>query len=261
MTSNLLTAAAASFGLAAASFMAWLVRYDERWRARGAWATFLGTLLLLGATVVELLVAVTPALPLGPRVLLLLIFGVCAVFLTSRLRRDLPLAGPVVAPLAASITFALAVKATRGSLPDSTTLMGAVTALHIGATLLGFLLFAPAYVFSVLFLDQEYRLRTKTRGSALLPSLLGSEQLAWRLVFVGFPLYSVGVLLGFVWQERAGPVSGWRPEHFLAAVSWGLYAYLTARRLRTGWRGRRAALVMQVAFVVTLAAVLLYVMR
>lgn len=261
MTANLLMAAAASFGVAAAAFLAWLVRYDERWRGRGAWATFFGTLLLLGASVVELAVSPEPTLPLGPRVLLLLIFGVSAVFLTSRLHRDLPLAGPVVAPLAAAMTFALAIKAGRGPLPDPGTVMGAVTALHIGATLLGFLLFAPAYVFSVLFLGQEYHLRSKTRGSARLPSLLGSEQLAWRLVYVGFPLYSIGVLLGFVWQERAGVHVAWQAEHVLAAISWGLYAYLTGRRLKTGWRGRQSALVMQVAFVTTLAAVMLYVMR
>ncbi len=261
MTANVLMAAAVAFGVAAAAFLAWLVRYEVAWRGRGAWATFAGTLLLLAGTVSELGLTQAPTLPFGPRVLLLLTFGVSAVFLTSRLRKDLPVAGPVVAPLAAAITFALAVKAGRGALPDTGAAMGAVTAVHIGATLLGFLLFAPAYVLSVLFLDQEYRLRTKTRGSALLPSLLGSEQLAWRLVFVGFPLYSVGVLLGFVWQERAGLLVGWRPEHVLAAASWALYAYLTGRRLKTGWRGRHAAVVMQVAFMATLASVLLYVMR
>jgi ABC-type uncharacterized transport system permease subunit len=52
-----------------------------------------------------------------------------------------------------------------------------------------------------------------------------------------------------------------RPQHVLAALGWGIYAHATRRRVRTGWRGRRAALELMAAFVLTLAAVLLYMMR
>ncbi len=156
--------------------------------------------------------------------------------------------------------LALAVKASRGDLPSGSGSLGAVTVVHIGATLLGFMLFVPAYVLSVLFLDQEYHLKNKTPGPKL-PSLLRLEQLSWRLVHVGFPIFSVGILLGVVWQELRGASSALRPEHLLAAGGWLVYAVVLALRLKTGWRGRRAALALMAAFVMTLSAALLYVMR
>lgn len=262
MTPTVLIAAAAAYAVASAFFLAWLVRYEPRARRSGALVTVAATALAGVAVVTELGgLAGPPALRVGAQVMLLLVFGVSLLFLASRLRTDMPVAGPVVAPLAAAVVFVLAVKAVRGDLPPSGDALGAITAIHIGATLLGFLLFVPAYVLSVLFLHQQYHLKTKTRGAGNLPSLLRLEAMSWRLLFIGFPLYSVGILLGFVWQERAGPAAGPRPEHVLSAVSWLVYAYATYRHLKTGWRGRRAALTLMAAFVVTLAAVMLYVMR
>ena len=261
MTSTLLFASAVVFCLASASFLAWLLRYDARARRGGGGATLLATLLLGGAAGLELFGA-APVLGGGPRVLLLVALGVCVVFLLTRLRVDLPLGGPVIAPLATAVVFATAVKAAGGGPAEvSGGDLGTVTILHIGATLLGFLLFVPAYILSLLSLDQEYRLRSKTRAPSSLPSLLKLERAAWQLIYMGFPLFSIGILLGFVWQEQAGGGASLQPQHVLSGLGWAIYAHATWRHVRTGWRGRRAALELMAAFVLTLAAVILYMMR
>lgn len=260
-TTYLLGPAAAAFAVAAVLFVGWLLRYQQSARRGGAMATVAGTVLMVAAIALELSSSAAPTLGQGPRVMLIVVGGVCLLFLLTRLRSDMPLAGPVIAPLAAAATFALAVKSGQGLVHAPTgPSLGAVTILHIGATLLGFMCFLPAYVLSVLFLDQEYRLRTKKTPLSSLPSLLKMEQLAWRLVYVGFPLFSVGILLGLVWSERSATLEI-KPQHLLAATAWAIYGYATARHLKTGWRGRRAALTLMAGFVVTLAAVLLYTMR
>ncbi len=259
---HLLVPAAAAFAVASALFLSWLLRFQQGSRRAGATATIVATVLLIGAIVAELGGLTAPTLGGGPRVLLLVVGGVCVLFLISRLRTDMPLAGPVIAPLAAAATFALAVKsgAGLGPHPVGASSLGVITIVHIGTTLLGFVCFLPAYILSVLFLDQEYRLRMKRPPRGGVPSLLKMEQLAWRLVFVGFPLLSVGILLGLVWSEQAGTLEP-KPQHLLAVTAWGIYGYATARRLKSGWRGRRAALTLMAAFVLTLAAVILYTMR
>ena len=168
----------------------------------------------------------------------------------------------LLASLVGAVCLALALKLTRGALPvPESANMGVVTAIHIGATLLGFVLFVPSYGLSVLYLNQEHRLKSRQLGSSWMPSLLKMEQVAWRLVLVGFPLYSIGILLGLVWQEQVTDVYGVRPAHLLAIGSWALYGVLSYRRLRSGWRGRRASLLAMGAFTLMLAAVLLYGMR
>ncbi|MGB0589693.1 MAG: cytochrome c biogenesis protein CcsA [Myxococcota bacterium] len=260
MIASLLLASAVAFALASASFLTWLLGQDARARRGGAAATVLATGLLAGAVILEF---TTPGLlTSGPRALLVVVLSVTALFLLFRLRRDVPLAGPVITPLAAASVFALGIKVLGGSAATgSGGELGTVTIVHIGATLMGFLLFVPAYVLSVLFLEQEYHLRSKTRAPSSLPSLLKLETASWQLIYLGFPLFSIGILLGFIWQESVGTGLELRPQHVLAALGWSVYAHATWRRVRTGWRGRRAALELMAGFVLTLAAVLLYTMR
>lgn len=261
MTPTLLTIATGLLVLACGRYLVWLLRPGQPAPGSAAVSTILATALLLAAAALELVGSAGPTLGLGPRVLLLVTAGVC-VLTAFAAGRAQPLVRPVTVSLALAVTLALAVKAVRGDLPPpETASMGAITVIHIGATLLGFLLFVPAFVLSMLFLHQQHQLKSKQPGSDWLPGLLKLENAAWKLVFVGFPTYSVGILLGFIWQERSPTATLAAPEHLLAAASWLLYATMSVRRLRTGWRGRRAAVTGIVAFLTMLSSVLLYVMR
>jgi ABC-type uncharacterized transport system permease subunit len=264
MSASLLIAASAGLALASARFIVWLVRDDDSARRAGYILTALATVIMLTAAGCELTAFVPHVLTAGPQVLL---FITCALFLVffmvARPKLDMPLAGPVVAPLGAAILLALGIKGLRVDVvaPGAAQALGSLNVVHIGATIVGFLLFLPAYVLSVLYLDQEYHLRHKQKAREHLPSLLRLEQLAWQLIYVGFPLYSIGLLMGLMWQEQLAAELAARPQHLLALASWMMYGYTIIRRLKTGWRGRRAAIVQMAAFVTTLSAVLLYTMR
>jgi len=260
MTATLLTSAAACLALATGLYYAGLLRLNAAGPRAAHVLTWIALGVLTAAGVVDL-AGQTPALTMGPQVLLLVTVGVsiAALLLPSiRLSNVMP---TVVASLMTAVAFALSVKAVRGPLPtpDSADL-GAVTVIHIGATLLGFLLYLPAFGFAVLFLQQQDRIKQKQPGAGF-GSLLGLERHAWRMLAIGFPLYSIGILLGFVWQEQqaGGPTA--RPEHVISALSWCIYAMITYRHFKSGWRGKPAAIANIGAFASTLGAVLLYVMR
>ncbi|MEE2780061.1 MAG: cytochrome c biogenesis protein CcsA [Myxococcota bacterium] len=260
MTFALLFAASVAFLVASVLFTLWILRADSIRPASGTVAVVLGVVCLAGGIVMELQSPEPEALSV--RVMMLVALGLVGLGLVPSGQRAAPMLQPALAALMGAVCLALALKLARGALPVATPGdMGAVTALHIGATLLGFVLFVPSYGLSVLYLNQEHRLKSRQLGSTWMPGLLKMEQVAWRLVLVGFPLYSIGILLGLVWQDQAPGPYGVRPAHVLAVVSWALYGVLSYRRLRSGWRGRRASLLAMGAFTVMLAAVLLYGMR
>ncbi|MBD90871.1 MAG: hypothetical protein CL940_11065 [Deltaproteobacteria bacterium] len=259
MTGTLLTSAAVCLGVATALHFSGLLRAHARRSAAGRVLTALSVGLLIVAGVFELSNE-SPMLPMGPQVLLLVSLGVTLVIGAVGRTRSSAVVGPVVSSLLMAVAFALAVKALRGDLPTSESAeLGTITVVHIGSTLLGFLLFIPAFVLAVLFLHQQERIKRKLLGGGV-GSLLGLERQAWRLLACGFPLYSIGILLGFVWQESQGS-DAVRPEHVLSALSWCVYAMITYRHFRSGWRGKPAAVANMAAFCCTLGSVLLYVMR
>ncbi len=196
------------------------------------------------------------------QIMLVVAAGAALVFLSTRLWRDVPISPLVVASLVGVTALAVFLKGFDSRLPGGE--MSALTAVHVSAVMLGFVAFIPAYVLSIVFLSQENRLKSKRLGgggSPKLPSLMALERRAWQLLYTGFPLYTLGIALGLGWRPGLSEPFSVRPQHVLAALSWSIYSVAIYRRWRSGWRGRRAALTLMAAFVTTVGAVLMYMMR
>jgi ABC-type uncharacterized transport system permease subunit len=171
---------------------------------------------------------------------------------------DVPRLGPVTSALVGMLALALLLHA---GLPTTTPIgpIRTITILHITATLVGYLLFVPAFVLSNLYLGQAWRLKTKQPSSTRLPPLVTLETTAWRLLTVGFVLYTLGIVGG--WLSSEAGIRELRPQHVIAASSWLVYAVALARRYASNWSGTRAALALHAGFILTSGAVLLYVLR
>ncbi|MDQ3973549.1 MAG: c-type cytochrome biogenesis protein CcsB, partial [Actinomycetota bacterium] len=83
-----------------------------------------------------------------------------------------------------------------------------------------------------------------------LPPAAKLDNLAYRTIAFGFPIWTFAVIAGAIWAEEAwGRYWGWDPKETGSFFTWVFYAsYLHARSTR-GWRGRRAAWIAVVAFV------------
>jgi cytochrome c-type biogenesis protein CcsB len=86
-----------------------------------------------------------------------------------------------------------------------------------------------------------------------LPPAAHLDNLAYRTIAFGFPIWTFAVIAGAIWAEEAwGRYWGWDPKETSAFFTWVLYAcYLHARSTHV-WRGRRAAWVAVGAFVALL---------
>src|SRR5262249_7546407 len=86
------------------------------------------------------------------------------------------------------------------------------------------------------------------------------DRLSHRLIWVGFPIFTVALVLGAVWVAKLGESLD-RPEYPIAAVTWCAYAALLVVRQADGWRGRRAARLTLAGFGAALLVLVIYLVR
>ncbi len=83
-----------------------------------------------------------------------------------------------------------------------------------------------------------------------LPSLAQMDVLIYRVVAVGLPLLTLGVITGAMWAHEAwGAYWQWDPKETAALVSWIVYAIYMHLHTRNRWRGLRSAWVSVIGFI------------
>jgi cytochrome c-type biogenesis protein CcsB len=75
-----------------------------------------------------------------------------------------------------------------------------------------------------------------------LPSLARLDVMQYRIVAVGLPLLSLGIITGAWWAKEAwGAYWQWDPKETAALVSWIVYAMYMHLHTRPDWRGTRTS--------------------
>jgi cytochrome c-type biogenesis protein CcsB len=82
-----------------------------------------------------------------------------------------------------------------------------------------------------------------------LPSLAKLDIMQYRVIAVGLPLLSLGIITGAMWAKEAwGAYWQWDPKETAALLSWIVYAAYMHLHTRSEWRGTRTALISVVGF-------------
>ncbi len=127
--------------------------------------------------------------------------------------------------------------------------------IHVGMAMLSYGIFGMSFAAGLAYLVQDRHLsdgRTVERF-AWLPSREVLDTVAYRAVIVGFPIFATMIVLGSWWASVAwSRYWGWDPKETSALVTWLVYAVYLHLRNQRGWRGRPAALVLVVGFVMVL---------
>jgi cytochrome c-type biogenesis protein CcsB len=75
-----------------------------------------------------------------------------------------------------------------------------------------------------------------------LPTLAKLDVMIYRIIGVGLPLLTVGIITGAMWaKESWGAYWQWDPKETAALVSWIVYAGYMHLHTRNAWRGLRSA--------------------
>jgi ABC-type transport system involved in cytochrome c biogenesis permease subunit len=91
----------------------------------------------------------------------------------------------------------------------------------------------------------------RDRISAGLPDPRKLEDITYRVVIAGWPLLTIGIVMGGMWANEAwGRFWGWDPKETWALITWVVYAGYLHTRITLGWAGKRPAAIAVFAFAV-----------
>ncbi|MCL5269507.1 MAG: c-type cytochrome biogenesis protein CcsB [bacterium] len=126
---------------------------------------------------------------------------------------------------------------------------------HVVVIMLSYSAFALSFFASIIYLAKDAMGGDQTALAPLrrLPTLQALDVFNYKIIAVGFPLLTLGIIFGAVWAATAwGRPWGFDPKETWSAITWLIYAiYLHARYL-AGWQGRRAAYLALLGFAAVL---------
>jgi len=176
------------------------------------------------------------------------------LFLLVQLRGPLVALGAIVSPIAFCLTLVAAAVYQGEVRPLPPELASAWRPAHIILAFLGDAVFALAFSASVLYLVQERRLKGRHGRGFLrnLPSLETLDRFNYACLVWGLILLTLGIVTGVIWAHHAWvAAASWSldPTLVFSLVTWGIYVVLLQGRISAGWRGRRAATLTILGFV------------
>ena len=98
-------------------------------------------------------------------------------------------------------------------------------------------------------------LPTTLAATILSPQRLGLadtlDNISYRIIGLGFPLLTIGIIAGGVWANEAwGSYWSWDPKETWALIVWLVFAAYLHSRITKGWQGRKPAILATVGFAV-----------
>ena len=93
--------------------------------------------------------------------------------------------------------------------------------------------------------------KTKLGSSDSLSLLETLDNLSYRIIGLGFPLLTTGIIAGAVWANEAwGAYWSWDPKETWALITWLVFAAYLHARITKSWQGKRPAILASIGFVV-----------
>jgi len=205
--------------------------------------------------------------------LLFLTWGITFIQILTEYQTQNRLIGVVTTPVAmfalgfASLSLPLDMRKAAPLVPalKSNWLMMHVSVMMLSysSLMIGSLL---AILFLVLSRGQEIKLQGSSIGNnqyqnsvitnsefteknlTLLESL---DNLSYRIIGLGFPLLTIGIIAGAVWANSAwGSYWSWDPKETWALITWLIFAAYLHARITKSWQGKKPAILAALGFII-----------
>jgi cytochrome c-type biogenesis protein CcsB len=101
--------------------------------------------------------------------------------------------------------------------------------------------------------NQLFSSSTSTELSELgkLKLLQSLDNWSYRIIGLGFPFLTIGIIAGGVWANEAwGSYWSWDPKETWALITWIIFATYLHSRITKGWEGKKTAILGSIGFFV-----------
>ncbi|MEC9019516.1 MAG: cytochrome c biogenesis protein CcsA [Nitrospinota bacterium] len=117
--------------------------------------------------------------------------------------------------------------------------------MHRTLSIIGYAAFSIAFAAGIMYLIQEHQVKTKKLGIMYfrMPSLEVLDDLNFKVITIGFPLFTLGFMTGSIWNTKMDQAFfSWDLAKTMPMVIvWLIYALVFFGRMTTGIRGKKAA--------------------
>lgn len=178
-------------------------------------------------------------------------YAVVALWLIFQGRWRVKALGALVSPLAFFLVFYAALPIGGPAPPES--VRSIWPHFHILLSVIGFAFLAIACAAGLIYLVQDRELKSR-RGAALarvafrLPPLEVLDRVNTICLLYGFPILTIGMITGALWESGRTGRFVWEPHVTFSLAAWLLYLLIVFFRLVWHQRGRRAALLSVIGF-------------
>lgn len=142
--------------------------------------------------------------------------------------------------------------------------------MHVSVMMISYSTLIIGSLLSILFLIISRGQKTKLQGNSYnttmktdfiinstiqkndrLNLLESIDNLSYRIIGLGFPLLTIGIISGAVWANEAwGSYWSWDPKETWALITWLIFAIYLHARLNKAWQGKKPALIASFGFIV-----------
>ena len=177
----------------------------------------------------------------------LLFLDWCLLFILIFIEKKTPtnLIGAIVLPIMLLIvTFANLIlpPAMQESAPLVPALQSNWLMMHVSMMMVSYATLIIGSLLSILFIALS-TLVLKNKSQVFdSPLLKNIDSWSYRIIGLGFPFLTVGIIAGAVWANEAwGSYWSWDPKETWALITWLVFASYIHARLTHGWSGIKAA--------------------
>nr|QUO98920.1 heme attachment to plastid cytochrome c [Oedogonium crispum] len=106
-------------------------------------------------------------------------------------------------------------------------------------------------LFQKIYNSEEERKLSKNKKNLTYKIAKNLDNLSYRILGIGFPFLTIGILSGSVWANEAwGSYWSWDPKETWALLTWLVFAVYFHSRLIKGWEGKKPAILATLGFIV-----------